>query len=364
MNCPHTKRSWLEISLEQIKKNHDIYKSYITNEVMDVVKADAYGHGAVNVAKAMQECGVKSFAVSNIKEAIELRENGIDGLILILGYTPIDNIHLVAKYGITQALLSQEYAEDVISTGIRIRCHYAIDTGMNRIGLNADCVSECVNAINKAAEKLELVGLFTHFCVADTPEQDDFTNNQLSKFKQVVDTVSYLKLPEIHCCNSAGGLWYQTAISCFSRLGIILYGLKPDYENILPEGIKPAMTWKSVISMIKKVYPGETIGYGRTFEVKREMRIATIPTGYADGYNRDLSNKGFVLIHGKKAPIVGRVCMDQFMVDVTDIPEAKNYDEVVLLGDGFNADDMAQMLGTIGYEIVCDIGKRVERVYL
>lgn len=162
--------------------------------------------------------------------------------------------------------------------------------------------------------------------------------------------------------------WHQDRISNLTRLGIILYGLKPDYMNILPPGIEPVMEWKSVISMIKTVYPEETIGYGRSYKVKNKMRIATIPTGYADGYNRGLSNKGYILIHGKKAAIVGRICMDQFMVDVTDIPEAREYEEVVLIGKNGNeiisADDMAQMIGTIGYEIVCDVGKRVPRVYI
>lgn len=357
------RRSWVEIDLEQIKLNYRIYNKCTPNNIMAVVKADAYGHGAAKVAKLLQEEGVQNFAVSNIKEAIELRENGIKGLILILGYTPIDKLDLVKQYNITQALISEEYTEDVIASGIRIRCHYAIDTGMNRIGLDADDIRVYKNAIEKAANHLELMGLFTHLCVADTLGENVFTNQQIQKFKAVVETIKELNLPEVHCLNSAGGLWYQTGISCFSRLGIILYGLKPDYSNELPAGIKPALTWKTVISMIKTVYPGETIGYGRSFEVKKEMRVATIPTGYADGYSRELSNKGFVIIHGKKAHIVGRICMDQFMVDVTDIPQAKNYDEVVLIGEEFTADDMAHLIGTIGYEVVCGISKRVERRY-
>ncbi len=357
------KRSWVEIDLEQIKLNYQIYSKNTPKEIMAVVKADAYGHGAVHVAKLLQDEGVKSFAVSNINEAIELRKAGINGLILILGFTPIENLNLVIEYDITQTILSEEYLCDVIASGQKIRCHFAIDTGMNRIGLDADDIESCVNVIDKAAKSLRLTGLFTHLCVADIPNQNDFTNEQIKKFKKVCDAVSYLGLSENHSLNSAAGLWHDSD-SAFARLGIVLYGLKPDYENTLPEGIKPAMTWKSVISMIKEVHPGETIGYGRAYTVNKEMRVATIPTGYADGYNRGLSNKGFVMIRGKKAPIVGRVCMDQFMVDVTDIPEAMVYDEVILLNDEFNADDMANMLGTIGYEVICDIGKRVERIYV
>ena len=185
-------------------------------------------------------------------------------------------------------------------------------------------------------------------------------------FQNIATRVADLNL-SCHCMNSAGGLWHESTVSCFLRLGIILYGLKPDYMNTMPEEIKPALTWKSVVSMVKDVKPGDTIGYGRSFVVDHPMTIATIPTGYADGYPRLLSNKGYVLINGKKAPIVGRVCMDQMMVDVTDILDVKYESEVVLIGESgdetITADDLAQMIGTIGYEIVCGISKRVDRVY-
>ena len=176
------RRSWVEIDLEQIKLNYNIYKKSTSKNIMAVVKADAYGHGAVKVAKLLQEEGVQNFAVSNVKEALELRENGINGIVLILGYTPIENLDLVKKYDITQALLSEDYVEDIINSGIRVRCHYAIDTGMNRIGIDANDVKNCVKVINRAAEHLNLNGLFTHLCVADTPSQDEFTNSQIKKF--------------------------------------------------------------------------------------------------------------------------------------------------------------------------------------
>lgn len=364
------KRSWIEISISTLLKNTQIYKKQIqdNSSIMAIVKADAYGHGAVEVSKALQESGITNFAVSNVLEAVELREAGIKSQILILGYTPIEELHLLSRYDITQAVLSSDYAEDLISSNLPIKCQYAINTGMNRIGLDADKIEECEQEIRRVAENLQLTGLFTHLCVADTPSEDGFTNEQQEKFKWVVEAVKDLHLPYIHSLNSAGGLWHQDGFSNLNRLGIIMYGLKPDYRNSLPTGIEPVMGWKSVISMVKLVHPGETIGYGRTYKVKNEMRIATIPTGYADGYSRALSNKGHVLIGGKRAPIVGRVCMDQFMVDVTDIPDAKAYDEVVLLGKSGNemltADDMAQMIGTIGYEVVCGVGKRVQRIYL
>ena len=218
-------------------------------------------------------------------------------------------------------------------------------------------------------------GLFTHLCVADTDTEEakKFTYGQIRKFKAVADAVSDLKLPFVHCCNSAGGLYYLNNNSEFEgvgkivRLGIVLYGLKPDVENRLPDGVKPTMTWKSVVSMVKNVHPGETIGYGRTFTVEKEMKVATVTTGYADGLNRLLSNKGFVMINGSKAPIVGRICMDQTLVDVTGIPDVKMGTEVVIIGESgdltYTADDMAQDLGTIGYEVICNITKRVQRYY-
>lgn len=186
-------------------------------------------------------------------------------------------------------------------------------------------------------------------------------------FQSVVDRIQDLKLPFIHLLNSAGGLRFDVNPCNLVRLGIILYGLKPDYLYELPHGIEPVLIWKSVVSMVKTVHMGESIGYGRTYEARKEMRVATVPTGYADGYNRGLLNKGYALINGKKTQIVGRICMDQFMVDVSAIPDIQSGDEVILLGhDGFNgitADDMAQQLGTIGYEVICNIGKRVPRIY-
>ena len=363
------KRSWIEISIPTLIKNTKLYQNQIqgNSSIMAVVKADAYGHGAMEVSRALQESGITDFAVSNVLEAVELRNAGIKGQILILGYTPIEDLELLSKYDITQAIISSDYADDLIASNLSIKCQYAIDTGMNRIGLDADEVESCEEEIRRVAEKLQLTGLFTHLCVADTPSEDGFTSLQQEKFKRVVEAVKDLHLPYIHSLNSAGGLWHQDGFSNLNRLGIIMYGLKPDFMNSLPEGISPVMEWKSVISMVKSVHPGETIGYGRTYTVEKEMRIATIPTGYADGYNRALSNKGYVLINGRRAPIVGRVCMDQFMVDVTDIKDVSVMDEVTLVGtDGDNqisVEEVANMAGSFNYEFVCDVNRRVPRIY-
>ena len=355
------KRSWVEVNLDKIAKNYNICKAQLpaTQEIMAVVKADGYGHGAVEVAKTVQALGCENFAVSNIEEAKQLRGNGVQGQILILGYTPLSSISDLLTYDLTQALLSEDYAEKLSGRGIKAQ--FAIDTGMNRIGLDADSPGNCERTIRKYFSLFKLTGLFTHLCVADIKAEKDFTDGQIDKFENVVDRVNDLDIQFIHCMNSAGGLW-SNGYGNLARLGIVLYGLKPDYSNELPEGIKPALEWKSVISMIKAVHSGETIGYGRSYMVDKEMIVATIPTGYADGYNRKLSNNGKVLINGNEAPIVGRICMDQLMVDVTGL-DVKFEDEVTLLGNGYTADHMAQDIGTIGYEVVCDIGKRVSRIY-
>lgn len=363
------KRSWVEINLDCVLRNLEYFKKIqkSNRDIMAVVKADAYGHGDQIIAKLLSENGVRNFAVSNIDEAIHLRKAGTQGNILILGYTPIERAEDLITFDVTQALLSEEYADRLVSTNLPIKCQFAIDTGMRRIGLNADYPAECEKTIRRYADKLKLNGIFTHLCVADTPTQDEFTKKQIRLFEDVVSRISDLRLPYCHCMNSAGGLWHHSDLSCFVRLGIILYGLKPDYMNVLPAGIEPVLSWKSVVSMVKNVKPGDTIGYGRSFLVEHPMKIATIPTGYADGYPRLLSNKGYVLINGCKAPIVGRICMDQMMVDVTDIPEVEYESEVVLIGKNgdevVTADDLAHLIGTIGYEIVCGINKRVGRVY-
>lgn len=370
-------RSWIEIDLDQIKKNYLIYKQMLQKdaEIMAVIKADAYGHGDAHIARWLSEQGCRLFAVSNIDEAVGLRNAGIKGEILILGYTSPKYAKTLSYLDLSQAVVSEEYAEALAQTGQKVKCQFAIDTGMNRIGLDGDNPKLCEQIIRKYSALLVVEGMFTHLCVADTDTDEcrKFTYGQISKFKAVADSVADLKLPYVHCCNSAGGLFYLKdnddfkGIGNIVRLGIILYGLKPDDDNELPNGIRPAMTWKSVVSMVKDVHLGETIGYGRTFKVEKEMKIATVTTGYADGLNRHLSNKGFVMINGKKANIVGRICMDQTLVDVTDIPEVKMGLEVVFIGKcgeiSYTADDMAQELGTIGYEVICNITKRVQRFY-
>ena len=366
------KRSWVEIDLSQLEKNYYTYRSILSDNcrIMAVVKADAYGHGDCQIAKRLSALGVTDFAVASVDEAYKLRECGIEGEILVLGYTPVEYASVLFEKDLVQTIISEQYAEELCKINLPIKCNIALDTGMNRIGLHAENISECVRVIRTVNEKLQLTGLFTHLCVADSDKEKDirFTRVQIERYNKVEQAVSDLNLCYNHCLNSAGGLWHGAKYQDLVRLGIVLYGLKPDNNNVLPEGIKPIMQWKSVVSMVKWVERGETVGYGRSYIATKRVKIATVSTGYADGYSRKLSNKGTVLINGKKAPITGRVCMDQFMVDVTDIDNVVMGTEVVLVGcrgdAEYTADDMAQDIGTIGYEVVCNIGSRVLRIYM
>lgn len=363
-----SKRSWVEINEAQLVQNYRAYAAALPTgiQLWAVVKADAYGHGDVHVARLLQkECGARLFAVATVNEAVRLREAGITGIILVLGYTPPEDFPLLAAHDISQTLLSEDYAALFAAHAPRdIRAHVALDTGMNRIGFPTQDPDATARIIRTYAERVRIEGIFTHLCVADSKESDDiaFTEGQIARFAAVADRLSDLHLPHIHCLNSAGGI---TAVPFGNgaRLGIILYGLHPSADVLLPAGIRPALTWKSVISAIHTARPGEFVGYGRTFAVTRDTRVATVPTGYADGYSRLLSGRGRVKVRGGWAPVIGRVCMDQMMIDVTDIPDAALYDEVTLIGEGYTADDMARDAGTIGYEIVCDISARVPRVY-
>ncbi|MBO7303962.1 MAG: alanine racemase [Clostridia bacterium] len=376
MNSLKLDRSWIEVDLIQLVEN---YKAYINAlpknfEIMAVVKADAYGHGAVSVANALSNAGVSKFAVSNLNEAIELRESGIDGEILILGYTPAAFAKELCEYNIIQTVVSEEHAAQLAAySDKRLKCHVAIDTGMHRIGLDADNPDACADIIRRYSDKLNISGMYTHFCVSDSlgaPDRE-FTLAQIGKLKNVCDRVADVGIRYVHCCNSADGLYYSEPVNSqlfgngTVRLGIVLYGLKPDVSNKLPDGINPVLSWKTAVTTVKTLQPGDSIGYGRTYIAERTMQIATLSTGYADGYRRDLSNKGYVLIRGRRAPIVGRICMDQMTVDVSDIPGVKAGDFATLIGNDGNekitADDIASLIGTIGYEIVCGISKRVER---
>ena len=369
-------RTWAEIDISALKHNFNIIKSKACNtQLMAVVKANAYGHSAKAVATVLDQEGAYYFAVSNIEEAIALRNYGIQKPILILGYTPVSCVKDLADYKITQCVYSLEYANALSKSAndnnAFVRIHIKLDTGMSRIGF--DCRTDELNGIDDAVKAallpcLTLEGVFTHFAAADRTEQteDGFTDAQYSRFTKAVNSLKAAGInPKLcHCCNSAGFLIDNDKRLSMSRIGISLYGLKPS-SDLEPLGdFIPVMTVKSVVSMVKEISEGATVNYGRTFKADKKMRIATVSAGYADGYPRVLSNKAYLLINGKKAPIVGRVCMDQMCVDVTDIPDVKLGDEVILFGKELSVDILADLANTINYEIVCGISQRVPRIII
>lgn len=364
------RRTWAEVDLAVLQQNYRVYRGLVApRPIMAVVKANAYGHGAVPVARALWEAGVRSFAVAALSEGIELREAGVEGEILILGYTPPEDAGDLLRYRLTQTVISAAHGEALAATGLAVPCHVAIDTGMSRIGLLGDDPDACEKKVRSLAKRLPVTGIFTHLCVADTNYEgdEDFTRLQIARFEAVADRLADLHLTA-HCLNSAGGLRYDTKIPGPVRLGITLYGYPPDPSNALPEGIRPAISLKSTVSMVKTLRPGDSVSYGRLFRAEKPLRLATVTAGYADGVPRLLSNNGEVLIRGKRAPIVGVICMDQLHADVSGIPDVAMGDTVTLIGrDGgeeISADDVAARAHTISYEILCSITDRAERTYL
>ncbi|MBQ8120504.1 MAG: alanine racemase [Ruminococcus sp.] len=369
MNC--LRRCWAEIDLSAVKYNIEQYKKYLKagTELLCVVKANCYGHSDKLVVPYLEQLGVKWFAVSNLIEAEHLRALGVDGEIIILGYSPEENADDLIKYNIIQACTEYSYAQKLnenAKTG-KVRLHIAIDTGMTRIGLHSGTKADA-DEIQKIAalENVQVEGMFTHYAVADCADDEScaYTAFQTEKILAVDEELKKrgVALKCVHFLNSAGGIYHSNEKSALARLGIILYGLYPDPSNPLPFEPKPVMTLKAVISQVKYIEAGTSVGYGRTFTADKRIKLATITAGYADGFPRALSNKGEVIIKGTRCKIVGRICMDQFMCDVSALDNVQAGDVATLFGSDITADDIAKLTGTIGYEIVCGIAERVPRV--
>ena len=372
---PFQKRTWAEIDLDAAEHNYKIIHSRLDKNttLCCVVKANGYGHGAVQLSKLYENLGADYLAVSNIEEAIQLRNRDIRLPILILGYTDPQCIFDLAKYHISQCVFSYEYGESLSKNareqGVEVTIHIKIDSGMGRIGFQ--CVEE---ELDKAADVcsmpgLKVEGIFTHFASADEGVGGkEYTLGQFNKF---MDAIKYLEAKGIrfgirHCANSAGIFDYPEMHLDMVRAGIVLYGLQPSNALLNPGELQPVLTLKTIIDHIKMVSSGECISYGREFRASHEMRVATIPVGYADGlWRSNFRNHKVVEVEGKLAPIIGRICMDQCMIDVTDIPEAKVNSEVMVYGGDGSAsvDHIADVNHTINYEIICAIGERVPRVY-
>ena len=361
-------QTFVEVSLQNIQHNIRQFKSIIDPKVkfMAVVKADAYGHGAVTVSKAIEK-SVDYLAVATVSEAVEIKNAGIKKPILILGETHISNVEEIVNSGFIQTVYTLPFVKALSRAASRSKkkasVHLKIDTGMGRIGVNFGKAEELLDKISKLPNVI-VEGIFTHFAGAE--EMDEFTSEQLKRFKSFIvkiDPAGYI----LHAANSAAALYRKDSHFDMVRVGLSMYGIYPPggRRNVIT--LKPSLEFKTRVIYLKKVPAGTPLSYGSTYVAKKMTNIATLPVGYADGLPRALSNKGKVLIGGRRYPIVGRVCMDMILVDVGN-SKVKVGDEVVLIGrqgnETISADDVAKLSDTISYEIICGIGKRVPRIYI
>lgn len=377
LNSNDMYRAWAEINLDNIEHNVREVARIVgkMTEIMAVVKADAYGHGVFETVPTLLENGAGRLAVSMLDEAIQLREFGVKVPILVLGYTDPSRAEDIIRYNITQTVFSHELAKALSDAAVKLgkpaKIHIKIDTGMSRVGFmpGYSAVKDVVRISELPGIIIE--GLFSHFASADEAERE-YTMLQFERFESIVQELNRIGIliPVKHIANSAAIIQYPNFHLNMVRPGIILYGLYPSDEvdkSVID--LRPAMELKAKVVLVKEVEAGTPVSYGRTFITKRKTRIATLPIGYADGYSRLLSNRGRVLIHGQYAPVIGNICMDQCMVDVTDIKgEVKTGDEAVIFGvqgsSRITVEEIAKLCNTINYEIVCLIGKRIPRVYL
>ena len=370
-------RTYVTVDLDAIAYNFESMRKNIREgtQMIAVIKADAYGHGAVTVGRFLETFPyIWGFATATAEEALELRDAGIQKPILVLGYVFEDHYEELIDREVRMPVFDLETAEKIADYAEQLhkkaKIHIALDTGMNRIGFKDTQKSAAVICKISQMESLQIEGMFTHFARAD--ETDKIYADR--QFRRYMDFHRQLQdwgvsIPVCHCSNSAGIIDMPYANLDVVRAGITIYGIYPS-DEVQKEKVplKPVMSWKSGVAFVKEVEAGEQISYGGTFVTPKKMKIATIPTGYADGYPRMLSGKASVLIHGKRAQILGRVCMDQFMADVTDIPDVSRGDEVTLLGrdqeEEITVEELSDLCGRFPYEFVCCVSNRVPRVYL
>ncbi len=367
------KRTYCEIDLDAIRHNViEAKKKADGAMLMAVIKADGYGHGALQIGHYIKDVA-DYFATATIEEAIELRESGLDNPILILGYNSPSLFEKNLEYDVDQTIYSYEDARAMSEAAVKLgktgKIHLALDTGMTRIGLSPD--EEGLELAKKISglPGLEMTGLFTHFSCADMTDKT-YTFEQMERYDRFSDMLEKekIRIKYRHICNSAAIMEFDHHRYDMVRSGIINYGLYPS-DKVDQSTLKliPALAWKAHVVHVNEPAQGMGVSYGATYRVDGPMRLATVSIGYADGYSRQLSNRGWVLIHGQKAPICGRVCMDQMMVDVTHIPDVKVEDVVTLIGsDGeerISVEEMAELAGSFNYEFVCDIGQRVPRIF-
>ena len=365
--------TWAEIDLDAIAFNIRAFVQHVGKKVkvIAVVKANAYGHGAAPVAGSALKAGAGMLAVHRLIEGVELRKAGIKAPILIMGYTPPDGAELTAEWKLTPSLMTLEFAQALSSRatalGTSIPVHIKVDSGMNRYGLMPEEVAAYLQAM-AGLPGIEMEGLFTHFATADWADQSN-ARQQLRVFSDVraAAHLAGFDFPMAHAANSAAMMTLPEAHFDAVRTGIAMYGMDPSSEWSPPFEIRPALTLKSIVSRVRRLPAGAGVSYGRTFVTSRPTLAALVPVGYGDGFHRALSNQGSVLIHGRRAPILGRVCMDQIVVDASGIPDVNQDDEVVLVGkqgkDRIRAEEVAKLAGTINYEVTTGLLPRVTRLY-
>lgn len=375
MNGTYGRHTVIKVDLDAFQHNLQQFRQIIPPDVsiMAAVKANAYGHGAIPIAKAAVEAGATHIAVAFVDEGIELREAGINAPILIFGYTPHDAIRDAILYDLSMSVYTIDdlhAIEDVATQiGHKASIHIKIDTGMSRIGLQLEEVTPFLQALQET-KHIEIDGMFTHFACADEKDKT-YTCMQQKLFQEAINKAQELDIyiPWIHSSNSAGTMDMRYIIGNMVRLGIALYGLYPSNEvNQQTISLQPILTFESKVAHIKQAKTGMGVGYGATYTATGEEWIATIPVGYADGFSRHLSNKGYALVNGVKVPIIGRVCMDQLMLDVTKAMPVHVGDEVVFYGrqgtEMLHVDEIADTLGTINYEVTCMLSRRIPRIYM
>lgn len=375
----YLKRTWADISLDNLHHNYVALREKLPRECrfLGVVKADAYGHGAVPIGRHLTELGAEYLAVSNIEEAVQLRRGGLRRPILILGYTPPFYAEDLAAMNLRQEVHSLAYARSLndrlAGTNRRIRVHLKLDTGMSRLGFFAYDHPQTLEEIRQIADMPHLVieGVFTHFPVADSIDgaDENFTRTQFARFLRALDELKAVGIapPIRHCCNSGATVLYPEFALDMVRPGIATYGILPSDDLRGMIDLRPVMQLRSTIFQIRDFEPNITVSYGRTYCTEEPQRIAVVGIGYADGLSRSYSNNISFLLHGKRVPQVGRICMDMCMIDVTRVPEAAVGDVVTVFGedggDRIDVDSLSSRLRTIPYELLCGINKRIPRIY-
>ena len=368
------KRTWAEIDLDALAHNYHALRKQMgpKSRFLGVVKADAYGHGAIESARMLAELGAEYLAISNVDEARELRAAGIRLPILQLGLTPVDQTQVILDNQVTQCVwcesAAQAFSDAAVRAGGKMKAHLKLDTGMSRLGFQCDPAhfDASLEALIRvcALPGLDIEGIFTHFAVSDEPERPcrEYTMLQHEQFMSMIERLKEhgISFQICHCANSGATVSYPQFAHDMFRPGIIMYGIGDQAEEL---GLRPMMTLKTVIGAVKEYTAGTTVSYGRTFRASRPSRVGVLPVGYADGLHRMLSNKWHVWTPSGTAPLIGRVCMDMCMIDLTDLPDIGEGCEVEIYGPHNSVNDAAMMAETISYELTCAVSKRVPRIY-